>query len=127
MLYFESKGLAKKTMGSYEQTLELFAKFVEDVFKVITIKGNVVTIGCFESNFKVYTNRVEIDWACPHQIRNNFAKRFLMAGGNIFTLSKILGYSSVTVTEKAYLDLTSEDIRKNYQKFSPLANLKNKK
>ena len=47
-----------------------------------------------------------------------------MSGGNIYTLAKILGYSSVTVTEQAYLDLTDADIRKNYQQFSPLANMK---
>ena len=39
-------------------------------------------------------------------------------------LSKILGHSSVTVTEQAYLDVTTEDIRKKYYKFSPLENMK---
>ena len=62
----------------------------------------------------------------PHTLRNNFAKRCLMSGMDIYTLSKILGHSSVTVTEKAYLDLTVTDIRKNYQKFSPLEALKTK-
>ena len=57
-------------------------------------------------------------------LRNNFAKRFLMAGGDIYTLSRLLGHSSVTVTEKAYLDLTDDDIRQNYQRFSPLSNMR---
>lgn len=62
-----------------------------------------------------------------HQIRNNFSKkRFLLNGGNIFALSKILGHSSVEVTEKSYLDLDYEDIRKVYINHSPLANLKNR-
>ena len=39
---------------------------------------------------------------------------------DIFTLSKILGHSSVEVTEQAYLDLTDEDIYKQYAKASPL-------
>lgn len=59
-----------------------------------------------------------------HQIRNNFARRFLLSGWDIFILSKILGHSSVTVTEQAYLDVTAEDIRKSYQRFSPLENMK---
>ena len=42
-------------------------------------------------------------------LRNNFAKRFLMTGGDIYTLSRILGHSSVKVTEKAYLDLDEDD------------------
>ena len=51
-------------------------------------------------------------------LRNNFAKRFLMNGGDIYTLSKILGHSSVTVTEEAYLDLQNEDLRTKSQKQS---------
>ena len=47
-----------------------------------------------------------------------------MAGMDIYTLSRILGHSSVTVTEKAYLDLTDNDIRRRYQHFSPIENMK---
>ena len=60
----------------------------------------------------------------PNTLRNNFAKRFLLSGGDIFMLSRILGHSSVTVTEQAYLDVTMTDIRKSYFKFSPLENMK---
>ena len=38
-------------------------------------------------------------------------------------LSKILGHSSVKVTESAYLDLQDEDLRRKYQAYSPLANM----
>ena len=58
----------------------------------------------------------------PHCLRNNFAKRCLMNGMDIFTLSKILGHSSVEVTEQAYLDLTDEDISKQYHRASPMGN-----
>jgi len=63
----------------------------------------------------------------PHILHNNFAKRFLMNGGDIYTLSQILGHSSVKVTEECYLDLKAEDLRKQYQRYSPLMNLKVKK
>lgn len=49
---------------------------------------------------------------------------------DIYTLSKILGHSSVTITEQAYLDVTDADIKKRYSKFSPVENiyyLKNQK
>jgi integrase/recombinase XerD len=39
-------------------------------------------------------------------------------------LSKILGHSSVTVTEKAYLDVNKDDIKKSYQRYSPRENMK---
>lgn len=41
-------------------------------------------------------------------------------------LSKILGHSSVTVTEKIYLDIITEDIRQKYRSFSTLENMKNR-
>lgn len=79
----------------------------------------------FERNFRVYLQRSKIDKkVTPHSLRNNFARRFLIASKDIHTLSKILGHSSVTVTEKAYLDLMDEDLRNGYNNYSPLENLK---
>ena len=47
-----------------------------------------------------------------------------MQGEDIYTLSRILGNSSVKVREEAYLDLDENDLRVNYQRYLPLANLK---
>lgn len=89
-----------------------------------THKGKKLDISNYETNFRKYGERIGLKNIHPHLLRNNFAKRFLMSGGDIYTLSKILGHSSVTVTERAYLDLDSDDIRTKYQRYSPLANLK---
>lgn len=85
-----------------------------------------IRVSNFEANFRNYCARVDIKDVSPHTLRNSFAKRFLMAGGDIYTLSRILGHSSVTVTEKAYLDLTDKDLKANYQSFSPLAKMRNR-
>ena len=75
----------------------------------------------FEVNFRKYLHRINLDkHISPHNLRNNFAKRCLMSGMDIYTLSRILGHSSVKVTEQAYLDLTDADIRRQYAKFSPV-------
>lgn len=47
-----------------------------------------------------------------------------MEGGDIYTLSQILGHGSVKMTEEVYLDLTTENLRTKYGKYSPLMNLK---
>lgn len=78
----------------------------------------------FEKNFKKYVTLCGIKkYVTPHSLRNNFGRRFLIAGGDIFTLSKILGHSSVEVTEQAYADLSDGDICRNYQRFSPIENM----
>lgn len=90
----------------------------------IKATGLPVQIGTFETNFSNYLKRAGIEKKIsPHVLRNNFAKRCLMAGMDVYTLSRILGHSSVSVTEKAYLDLTDRDLRCRYQNFSPIENL----
>lgn len=130
---------AETTKAKKDRTVFFSPKMSEELKKWIQYKdryiesdylfpsrklGHKLQIGNFETNFKKYANRVGLNNAHPHMLRNNFAKRCLMNGMDIYTLSRILGHSSVTVTERAYLDLTNDDIRKNYQRFSPLSNLK---
>ena len=100
-------------------------RYFENEYLFLSSRGSIFNLGNFEKNLKKYCIRAKLKESITcHQIRNNFAKRFLLSGGDIFLLSKILGHSSVTVTESAYLDLTTEDIRKSYIKFSPIENMK---
>lgn len=98
--------------------------YYESDYLFVTNKCNPVSIGGFESNFKKYCDRIGLEGITPHTLRNNFGRRFLMAGGDIFTLSRILGHSSVRVTEKAYAELRVGDLKQKYQEFSPLTNMK---
>lgn len=99
-------------------------RYKDSEYLFCTIRGTQLLERSFESNFTVYGERIGKREIHPHMIRNNFAKRFLMNGGNIYTLSQILGHSSVQVTEQCYLDLNTEDLRNGYQRYSPLMNLK---
>lgn len=99
-------------------------RYKDSEYCFCTTRGSKLEVRSFESNFTNYGNRIGKKEIHPHMLRNNFAKRFLMNGGDIYTLSKILGHSSVKVTEECYLDLENEDLRKQYQRYSPLMNLK---
>ncbi|KZZ86241.1 tyrosine-type recombinase/integrase [Bacillus sp. SJS] len=85
-----------------------------------TTRSTELTVQSFEKQLKQAGSVIGLS-VHPHQLRNNFARQFLLNGGDLYTLSRILGHSSVTVTEKAYLDLTREEISKKYQQHSPLA------
>lgn len=86
--------------------------------------NGMLSTGNFEKNFRGYLKKANINKKItPHGLRNNFSRRFLLSGGNLLVLSKILGHSSVKVTESAYLDLEDEDLRKKYQAYSPLMNM----
>lgn len=58
----------------------------------------------------------------PHTFRHTFAKNFLLNGGDIFSLQKILGHSSLS-SVRNYLNLFSVDIKKQHRRFSPVDNL----
>jgi integrase/recombinase XerD len=45
----------------------------------------------------------------PHKLRHTFSARFMRSGGDIYTLSRLLGHASVTVTEH-YLTTLGVDI-----------------
>jgi integrase len=47
----------------------------------------------------------------PHVFRHTFGWRWLQGGGDIYTLSKVLGHASVSVTERHYAHLLKEDIQ----------------
>lgn len=89
-----------------------------------TNKGKFLEVNNFEKNVRKYAQRIGLKDIHPHVFRNNFAKRFLMNGGDIYTLSRLLGHSSVTVTEQAYLDLGQDDLAEMYKKHSPLKNMR---
>lgn len=57
----------------------------------------------------------------PHTFRHTFAVNYLRAGGNLFYLSRILGHSSVTITEKNLQSLGVEDLTAVHDKLSLLA------
>ncbi len=60
----------------------------------------------------------------PHTFRHTFAKSYLINGGDIFSLQKILGHSSLA-SVRTYLNLFGTDIKKQHQKYSPADNLVN--
>jgi integrase len=54
--------------------------------------------------------RAKIPALTPHSLRHTFGTRWLQAGGDIYKLSKILGHSTVAVTEAHYAHLLKEDL-----------------
>ena len=117
---------SEKTERMLRRWLQYKDRYVETAYLFpIKAGGGHVSIGTFETNFKHYLRRAGLNEdLSPHCLRNNFAKRCLMNGMDIYTLSRILGHSSVEVTEKAYLDLTEEDIGKQFERYSPLATIR---
>ena len=113
-----------KMARQLRQWLQFRDRYKTTDFLFCTNEGKPLQVSNFEANVRKYSKRAGLENIHPHVLRNNFAKRFLMNGGDIYTLSRILGHSSVIVTEQAYLYLSENDLRKKYQEFSPLSKIK---
>jgi len=57
-----------------------------------------------------------------HTFRHTFAKNWLMNGGDIFSLQKILGHRTLEMVRN-YVNITFKDIQSQHKKFSPGDNL----
>ena len=78
-----------------------------------------LTPNALRLSFTQYCKKREVEKTNIHGLRHNYAKLFIKNNGNMFTLQKILGHSNLAMTRK-YVKLFSEDIKEDYDRFSPL-------
>jgi len=74
--------------------------------------------------FNRLAERAGIKRLHAHLCRHTFATKFLSNGGDIFTLQKILGHSTLEMVRR-YSNLNSDYVRAQHQRFSPLDRLGN--
>ncbi len=58
----------------------------------------------------------------PHTLRHTGAKRFILAGGDVFTLQKLLGHTTLAMVRR-YVELADVDVGAQHQRFSPADSL----
>lgn len=74
-------------------------------------------------NFRKYGQEANIKQRCtPHVFRHTFAVSFLKNGGDVFTLQRILGHSTLEMTRR-YVQLTSNDLIRKHKEVSHLDKL----
>lgn len=96
----------------------------DDDFLFPTENGDQLKEHGLRSSIARYNNRRGVDKTSIHAFRHTFARKYLVdCGGNAFTLQRLLGHSTLDMT-KHYCAIFDADIAKNYDRFSPLSQMK---
>lgn len=95
----------------------------DDDFLFPNESGTQLTENGLRCSIANYNNSRGIQKTSIHLFRHTFARKYLVdCGGNAFTLQRLLGHSTLDMT-KHYCNIFDADIAKNYEKFSPLAQM----
>jgi integrase/recombinase XerD len=57
----------------------------------------------------------------PHSFRHGFAREFILNGGDIVVLSKLLGHNNINTTAAFYAIFTEDELAQMHAQFSPLS------
>lgn len=85
-------------------------------------KANQRTI---QQSIADYNHSRGVTKTSAHLYRHTFEKHWILNGGDIFRLQKILGHSDLTVV-KEYVNMFSNDMAVDFDKFNPLDNISSK-
>ena len=89
-----------------------------------TETGSQLTENGLRQSIARYNTRRGVQKTIIHLFRHTFARKYLIdCGGDAFTLQKLLEHSTLAMT-KHYCAIFDADLTKNYDNFSPLAQLK---
>ena len=55
----------------------------------------------------------------PHSLRHTFAREYIINGGDLATLAKLLGHRDVSTTVSHYAIFTDAELAEKHEKFSP--------
>jgi len=113
-----------RALGEYRQIRDSKNFFIRSKYYFVNIHGARLSIPTVNSIFKRIKEKsgLQGERVSCHTWRHTFAKSYLMNGGDIFSLQKIMGHSDLTTT-KRYLNLNEKEIQTQYDKFNPVDNL----
>lgn len=77
---------------------------------------------CYHALYE-YNKRRGVETTGIHRLRHTFAKQWVISGGNVVSLQKILGHSSLEITQN-YINLLVSDVAKDVEEFNILRKFK---
>jgi integrase/recombinase XerD len=111
----------KQTLKHY---LSLYQHNVDD-YLFVTLYGDQMDREALKQTIRDYNLKRGVTKTSVHLFRHTFAYNYLKNGGNIVYLQNILGHSKIETT-RVYLLITNDDLKQNFDDYSPLDNMQRK-
>ncbi|MBS7008298.1 tyrosine-type recombinase/integrase [Anaerostipes sp.] len=87
-----------------------------------TENGNQLSVHGIQSSIQKYNRKRGVQKTSLHLFRHAFAKNWILNGGDIFRLQKILGHSSMDIV-KEYVQIYGNELHMQFNEFNPLENI----
>lgn len=119
----------KKTKNKKQQVIPLtkslipilreYIQRIDEGYLFTNSFGEPMTNSILGHNLRNYNLRRGVSTTGIHRFRHTFAKKFLLNGGDVFRLQKLLGHSDMSVI-KNYVNMFTDDLKQDFDKFNPL-------
>ena len=91
----------------------------DDEYLFCNVFGNQLTKSTSYHMLYEYNKRRGVETTGLHRYRHTFAKQWILNGGNVVSLSKILGHSSLQITQN-YINILVSDVAKEVESINLL-------
>lgn len=88
----------------------------------LTVDGTPMTYDALSTCLKSLGERAGIPRLHAHLLRHTFAVQYLMNGGDVMSLKRILGHATLDVTQ-TYIHLAEQHVKVQHSRFSPVDRL----
>lgn len=119
------KGMVIPTSNALKRVLTEFLKVRKGEptdFLFCNAYGGATTVRAIQSQIYEYNLAHGVSKTSAHLFRSSFAKAYILNGGDAFRLQKLLGHAHISTTQ-IYVNMFSNDLQKDFDKFNPLDNL----
>ncbi len=127
------KGRKERIIPLYEQIALTVKEYIEedrpklahgkkDNAMFLNARGDRITRQGFWQKLKEYAKSAGLgDKISPHTLRHSFATHMLSGGADLRSVQELLGHANISTTQ-VYTHLTTEHVRRTYDKSHPRAN-----
>ena len=115
MVYFGSR--TRKALWQYLTMREA----TSDELLFVTLNGGEIDRRHLTTHLRRLGERADVDNVYAHRFRHTFAINYLRNGGDIFTLQRLLGHTSMDMV-KRYLKIAQADCETAHRKAGPVDN-----